>query len=567
MKLVGIEIQNFRSIGNDPIILSPWKQCNILIGQNNTGKSNVIKAVQKIVELVKPGGQKPKSFENTDYHLRNLSNRFTFTLKFQYDPKQNIDRIITDKLKTDKFDFTFSWENKSDWIIIDNSFTQIQDFGQAKDFIESISLFYDKSSEIAENFLRNGEEIFKRFFAQFISQVYIIPEFRQIETGDEYSLSGKNLVRLLASYQHPEIGNDTDQAKFNKIQELVRQLLHMPEAMLEVTNDKTSIVISNHGLRLPLSSYGTGVHQLVILVTAILSIDNAICCIEEPEIHLHPTLQREFLEFITTQTTNTFLISTHSPTLINSQSRILAEPSPKIQIFHLRKENGVTIGGPVLKDTHSLDALSDLGVRATDILQSNSIIWVEGPSDRIYLNRWLQLIAPELVEGVHYSIMFYGGRLLSHLSTERDEVTDELIDMLKINQHPVVMIDSDRKHAEDTVNTSKQRISDECNTSECICWITHGREIENYIASRVVTAACQELFGVPVQFEEKPFEKFDDALDQALKNAGFEKGCKYGADKVKFAKVFAEHFELEDMSSQLKERVSGVVDKIRSWNK
>ncbi|ROT43839.1 hypothetical protein CHR62_15615 [Pusillimonas sp. NJUB218] len=32
------------------------------------------------------------------------------------------------------------------------------------------------------------------------------------------------------------------------------------------------------------------------------------------------------------------------------------------------------------------------------------------------LKHWIAAVAPELVEGLHYSIMFYGGRLLSHLS-------------------------------------------------------------------------------------------------------------------------------------------------------
>ena len=32
--------------------------------------------------------------------------------------------------------------------------------------------------------------------------------------------------------------------------------------------------------------------------------------------------------------------------------------------------------------------VDDLGIKASDILQSNGIIWVEGPSDRIYINKF-----------------------------------------------------------------------------------------------------------------------------------------------------------------------------------
>lgn len=79
---------------------------------------------------------------------------------------------------------------------------------------------------------------------------------------------------------------------------------------------------------------------------------NAICCIEEPEIHLHPRLQREFIDFITTETTNQYLISTHSPTFINAINK-----PDNVQVFHLRLENGATVGGPILKDEDSLQAL------------------------------------------------------------------------------------------------------------------------------------------------------------------------------------------------------------------
>jgi hypothetical protein len=44
------------------------------------------------------------------------------------------------------------------------------------------------------------------------------------------------------------------------------------------------------------------------------------------------------------------------------------------------------------------------------------VIWVEGPSDRIYIRHWLKLADAHLTEEVHFSIMFYGGKLLSHLS-------------------------------------------------------------------------------------------------------------------------------------------------------
>src|SRR5438094_9646640 len=112
------------------------------------------------------------------------------------------------------------------------------------------------------------------------------------------------------------------------------------------------------------------------------------------------------------------------------------------------------------KRTHVLEVLNDLGIRAADVLQANFVVWIEGPSDRIYLNRWIGLMAPELVEGVDYSIMFYGGRLLFHLSLLRDELglcADELIKLLRINQNSSSVIDSDRTRGQAEINETKTR--------------------------------------------------------------------------------------------------------------
>jgi predicted ATP-dependent endonuclease of OLD family len=319
-------------------------------------------------------------------------------------------------------------------------------------------------------------------------------------------------------------------------------------------------MLTSNGLRLPLASYGTGVHELVILVTAVLSVENAICCIEEPEIHLHPRLQLEFIDFITTETTNQYLISTHSPTFINAMSA-----RDDVQVFHLRLENGATIGGPILRDEDSLRALHDLGVRASDILQSNCVLWVEGPSDRVYLKRWLELVSPDLVEGRDYSIMFYGGKLLSHLCADRDEVPDELIHVLRINQNAVVVMDSDRKQARAHLNKTKRRVREECERSGGICWVTDGREIENYLPERVVAAACEELVGKQITIAIGQYDKFEETLSHALKAARARR-LDYSADKVKYARKFAQHFELADMDSQLRKRIEEIAAKIKYWN-
>ena len=110
---------------------------------------------------------------------------------------------------------------------------------------------------------------------------------------------------------------------------------------------------------------------------------------------------------------------------------------------------------------HDKRAILDaLGAHASDILQSNAVLWVEGPSARIYLRNWLKMIDPRLQEGVHYSTMFYGGALLSHLSTS-DDAIDAFVRLTELNRNMAIIIDSDRGEPNGPLKKHAQRIVDE----------------------------------------------------------------------------------------------------------
>jgi hypothetical protein len=379
MRLAGIELRNFRSIGEEPIILKPWNKCNVLIGQNNSGKSNVIKAVRRVSAVfTKDRSGAPEDALHTlteiDLHQRLSGNAFKFRLYIGLDDSEDSELAELLENKTCYFDFSWVFRQKPE--VIDHSLAYIDGFYRANKLLSLLTNRHFSSrvgpKAIQDTFTQHSERIWS-VFRKALPFTYFIPEFRKMQPGEEYTLDGAKLTNLLRSWQHPDIGKDEDRQKFDQVEGFLRHLLHLPHAELEVTSDgePPTLIISNGDLRLPLSSYGTGVHELIILVTAVLSIENAICCIEEPEIHLHPRLQREFIEFITMETSNQYLISTHSPTFNNA-----INAREDVQVFHLQMENEATVGGPILKDTDCLTALHDLGVKASDLLQSNCIIWV-----------------------------------------------------------------------------------------------------------------------------------------------------------------------------------------------
>ena len=77
--------------------------------------------------------------------------------------------------------------------------------------------------------------------------------------------------------------------------------------------------------------------------------------------------------------------------------------------------------------------------------------------------------------------MFYGGACLASLSAA-DCISEEgFVDLLRINPNVVVVIDRDGDSPEEPLREYKQRIQAEVGPDKC--WITEGREIENYLPS------------------------------------------------------------------------------------
>jgi hypothetical protein len=546
MKVRGVGIRNYRSNGEDCVTIDLRKKINLLVGANNCGKSNVLHGLRLVSQKATPFPE----LQETEHHQRKAGLAVGFSFEMELESEDPAFPHLIGP-------FSIDWIRKGLEPVIDRSSLDLVGQPKLAQLMNTVTHRHFNISQPSGNDLRDElklvlEKLLHDAYATF-PEVEILPQFRQIVAGDSYSIEGQGIVKLLASWQHPEIGQDNNHQKFLKIQDLLRRLLELPTVGLEVSHKQDHIIVSNNGLRLPLGAYGTGINELIIIAIAVLSKENIIFCIEEPEIHLHPLLQKRLIDFLRKETTNRYVITTHSHAFITAQE--------DTSITHLWLENGVTKSRLVETTTHSLQVLHDLGVEASDLLQANSVLWVEGPSDRIYLNAWLRLVAPELREGIHYSIMFYGGRLLSHVTMERElaQDTGDLVKLLRINQHSAILIDSDKGSEADAINITKQRIRDECETSGVACWISAGREIENYIPASAIGKVYAEITGTPPTLTFGRFDRLEECLKRAV-GKDWKGAWSYDHSKPDMARKIAACLSVEtfplDLGDQLKEVVA-----------
>jgi len=243
---------------------------------------------------------------------------------------------------------------------------------------------------------------------------------------------------------------------------------------------------------------------LYYLIETQLSInkDKPVTCFlfEEPELHMHPSLLRQLLKYflyLSNDRDLQFFVTTHSSILIDDTLRSGGD------IFQVKKESGFSSVKNITKDNENLRDVvyHQLGNNPSDILLAKTLIWVEGPSDVIYLRHWIKVKAPTLIEHKDYSFMFYGGSLISHLSFEKDIDIDRLIELCSINPNSIIMIDSDKENEKEEISDNKKRVFNSFKKREKFAWITDGREIENYIHPNILHKAIEKAHPKTIKFE------------------------------------------------------------------
>lgn len=552
-----ISIRNYKCFDSSGGGFEKILPINLIIGKNNSGKSSLIELIRFIVEKKKEiieGGRDNSSPEVIIEHKlteEEISRVFSSSTSgggipgrnfFEYG-KQFINKIYTYKL-----------EEKGK-----KSFVQIN----AEYVNESRKLIDQLSGVIVE-------PLSGKIFCNIAAERDIVPEGTNADIVFTPNGSGAtNAIQQIINRTNRD-SRLIEQELLNELNTIINPDIIFTRILVQLKdNNQWEIFFEDANKKsIALSKMGSGIKTVLLVLLNLVvrpvienkNRDSYIFAFEELENNLHPSLQRRLYNYIRKYSENHssyFFLTTHSNVVIDAFGT-----DKNSQLIHVSNDGDKSSSATILSYNGTKQILNDLGIKASDILQCNGVIWVEGPSDRNYLNSWLEILAPDLKEGLHYSIMFYGGRLLANLTFDFEWFNNEVIPLLKINKNAFVVLDRDGKTMNAKINDTKTRITQEIGGNNS--WITKGREIENYLSDKTIANWLLEKHGFKSNFSNDKNTKLEDNISNSNKAINL----KYNSSKTIYSSEISQYIDKDSLDVlDLKENILNLIDKIKDWNK
>ncbi len=440
MYLSRLIINNYRSIKRIDLRFEHGK--NVIVGRNNAGKSNIIRAIDLVLGESSPTYQKYENVSTGDFYYNNLGEDIVIYCELQRGDEEQLNyeemykcigfykqnaRLHLDDINLDTFltqlkaIFTINPDNlgRNEKTYVNpklrNQSTFENEFGNMFNFAFVFIAHYDAASERVEKELcflyreTDAEDwnlAFRASIRNELLQSAIIPSFRdpfsqlKISNWSWYGkllrncIDPKNPALVAAFQQVKEASNEVFNNLHTKINNS-RVKIAFPETTVsfqfnpDTKHDvySSALIYVDDGFLSKLQDKGAGIQSAVIIgmfdfyTREVAHVSSSLLAIEEPELYLHPHGRRVIsnrLDDFLDGGKNQVIVTTHSSEFINS-----AHENLNIIVVSKDKLRGSVAHNASFKTAKEKQIL--IRSQNAEMFFADAVILVEGGGDKYTL--------------------------------------------------------------------------------------------------------------------------------------------------------------------------------------
>lgn len=360
MKIKHVHIKEFK--GLQDITIENCQSINAFVGKNNSGKSSILHAID---------------IANLAHSVGNWNN---------FQPKLSIKDLINN---SGQFEIVITYENNHKTTIRtqQNFRPTLTNQLPPEDKSKSILILPDVGMGLLNRQQRTPlwimQQIESRNFDN-VNSLEILYAIKYYSSRNERGLTLQNYDEII-----DEISNyfpDIDGLESDLSEE------HVPTLLYEEYGKKLDILYSGTGLK----------HFLDVLVKTTLS-GARIILLDEPELGLHPDLQRKFFSYL-----HELTIKKGVQIFIGTHSQVALNYADIINFYRVTNSKGSRELLPVPEEAIET-VLSDLGIRPSDMFNHDICLLVEGASEVIFWEHIIRNLYTKEFSKIAIGIIQYGG--------------------------------------------------------------------------------------------------------------------------------------------------------------
>lgn len=536
MRLTELALRGWKSFASGEFVRVPFhERLTVLVGANNSGKSNVGEFLEAFVSWSKvvnmdPGRNLKDTFEVHPEKFWNLGVDADFEVGLVLETRE-LERILRERVPTptqvlgsirttdsapgsarvatsirlsSEQPMLDVWESDSDPVLnFDGkvlgrwSELQKQQTFTSQRRLENVPLVAQDVVDV-RSAIRESTRGFRRFGAvrsasderSFASGV--VEAMERLSAVDADARQWRDLQRALVGDLRVLVGHRVRGIEF------VRGAL-----CLGLSTDGEADWVKIERL-------GDGVAQFFFILAGMrLDSRMKVLFLDEPEAHLHPGAVVAMLQHILKNFDVQLIVASHSTPV--------ATLGAEYGVVHFwTDERGATQTRPLRSGFEQRALLAELGVEPGHLFLARHVLWVEGPSDVVVLGAALKALDPSLVRGRDYSFAIYGGAAGAGMSLDLDD-DEAIVNLLRISMNPIVIHDSDGAADPEDPKAPKPRVvrwkagAEALGDAGAVFGLGEFRELENLISARSWLDALRAVLPVRDELElPKP-----DAVDVA----------------------------------------------------